>query len=134
MLPLLVSDISLSCINQVASAYRIPSKLLIAILNVEGGRHGLIHHNTNGSDDLGEMQINTRWWPTLYQNHITPQDVLNKPCLNLRVGAWILAKSIGESNNLLQGVGNYNSHTPVYNHKYTQQIRKIYTVVQFGTK
>jgi soluble lytic murein transglycosylase-like protein len=130
MLPLFVSDISLHCINQIALEYHLPSKLLIAVLNVEGGKRGLIHHNTNGSDDLGEMQINTRWWPELYQYHITPQGVLENPCLNLRVGSWILARSIADGHNLLEGVGDYNSHTPVYNHIYTQKVREKYTVLQ----
>jgi soluble lytic murein transglycosylase-like protein len=134
MLPLMVSDISLSCINTIAAQYRVPSKLIIAVLNIEQGKKGLAKRNKNGSYDLGEMQINTRWWPMLYQYNITSNDVLYKPCTNLRVGVWILAKAISESNNLLDGVGNYNSHTPIYNHLYTRKIREKYTAMQIGTK
>ena len=133
MLPLMVSDINLSCINTVAAQYQIPSKLIIAVLNVERGKRGLAKRNKNGSYDLGEMQINTRWWPTLYKYHITPNDVLYKPCVNLKVGTWILARAISESDSLLEGVGNYNSHTPIYNHAYTKKIREKYTALQLGT-
>lgn len=117
----------LSCINQSASEFHIPSKLIIAVLNTEQGKIGLISKNKNGSVDLGPMQINSRWWPELYRYHITPQDVLYKPCVNIRVGAWILAKSIAEGNDLLGGVGNYNSHTPIYNQAYApKNQRKIH--------
>jgi soluble lytic murein transglycosylase-like protein len=131
MLPLFISDIPLQCINESAYIYRIPAKLIIAVLNVEQGKKGLIKKNTNGSYDLGEMQINSHWWPMLYQFNITPQDVLYKPCINLRVGSWILAREIAEGNNLLEGVGNYNSHTPVYNHHYITKVREKYTALQF---
>ena len=132
MLPLFISDISLECINKAAETYHLPAKLLIAVLNVEQGKSGKVHKNKNGSVDLGEMQINSCQWPTLYQYRITPQDVLYKPCVNLQVGAWMLAKSMAHGSNLLEGVGNYHSHTLVYNHAYVKKVRERYTDLQLG--
>ena len=134
MLPLFISDVSLQCINQAAYEQHIPAKLIISVLNVERGKIGTATRNKNGSVDLGPMQVNSRWWPELYQYNITPHDVQYNPCINLRVGAWILARSIASGQNLLEGVGNYNSHTPFYNHSYTQKIREKYTVLQLGIK
>jgi len=132
MLPLMVSDVPLMCINQAAEEYHVPARLIIAVLNVEHGKKGLTKKNKNGSVDLGEMQINSRWWPRLYQYNITPQDVLTKPCINVRVGTWILATSIASEHKLLEGVGDYNSHTACFNHAYTQRIREKYTALQLG--
>ena len=128
------NNITLSCINKTASEFHIPAKLIISVLNTERGKMGLKTKNKNGSYDLGEMQINTRWWPELYRYNITPNDVLYKPCINIRVGVWILAKSIARGNNILNGLGNYNSHTPVYNHAYTQKVREKYTALRLGTE
>lgn len=133
MLPLYISDVPLHCINQAAQTYHIPAKLIIAVLNVEQGKIGTAHKNKNGSVDLGDMQINSSWKPILTQHNITLHDVQYNPCVNVSTAAWILAKSITEGNNLLEGVGNYNSHTPSYNHAYTQKVREKYTVLQFIT-
>lgn len=133
MLPLAVFDtVTLSCINTTAEQFHIPAKLIISILNVERGKSGLKIRNKNGSCDLGEMQINTRWWPELYHYHITPNDVLYHSCTNIRVGGWILAKAIANGNNLLEGVGDYNSHTPSLNLQYTQKVREAYTRLNLG--
>ena len=132
MLPLFHSDVPLSCINTAAYEFRVSAKLIISVLNTEQGKIGLISKNKNGSVDLGPMQINSCWWPELYRYNITPHDVLYKPCINLKVGAWILAKAIAEGNNILEGVGNYNSHMPVYNHRYTQKVREKCTGLKLG--
>jgi hypothetical protein len=123
----MVSDVPLSCINRAAVEYHIPAKLIISVLNTERGRIGLSHKNKNGSIDLGPMQINNAWVPLLKKTGITEYQVLYDPCLNVKIGTAILAKSIAESDKLLTGVGDYNSHTIVYNHAYTQRVRLLYT-------
>ena len=122
-----ISDVPMSCINQAAYEYHVSAKVIIAVLNVEGGKVGLAHRNKNGTYDLGPLQINTSWWPTLYHYEITPSDVLFNPCINVRVGTWILGKSIAKSKNLLIGIGNYHSMTPLYNQQYSQKVRVSYT-------
>ena len=127
MLPLFVSDVSLQCINAAAYEYHVPAKLIIAVLNVERGRAGLKVCNKNGSYDLGPMQINTSWWPKLYKYNITPNEVLYDPCKNVEVGSWILAGAIAQGNNLFRGVGDYHSHTAIYNQEYSERARLSYT-------
>jgi soluble lytic murein transglycosylase-like protein len=130
MMPIFISDVPLHCINDAAYEYKIPAKLIIAVLNTERGKIGLESRNKNGLYDLGPMQINTSWWPKLYAYKITKQEALFNPCVNVKVGAWILAKSIASGNDLLCGIGNYNSHSRIYNRNYTKQIRIKYSVIQ----
>lgn len=127
MLHLFLSDVPLRCINEAAYEYRVPAKLIISVLNIEQGKVGLARPNKNGTYDLGPMQVNTSWWPKLYRYGITPQQVRYNACTNVKVGAWILAKAIGNSHNLFSGIGNYHSHNPAYNQHYVQQVRMNYT-------
>lgn len=129
MLPLFVSDVPLHCINEAADDYHIPAQLIIAVLNTERGKIGTVHKNKNGSVDLGPMQINSLWWPELYRYHISPHNVLFDPCVNIKVGTAILAKAIIGSRDVLNGVGNYHSHTMIYNQAYIKKIRVYYTAL-----
>jgi hypothetical protein len=51
----------LACMASVAAFYHLPPRVLPAIQAVEGGSIGAIHQNRDGSQDLGVMQVNTRW-------------------------------------------------------------------------
>ena len=56
-----------ACMLAVASAQHLPPRVLPAIRAVEGGAVGTVSQNRDGSQDLGLMQINTRWLPVLAQ-------------------------------------------------------------------
>jgi hypothetical protein len=114
-------------INEAAVIYHVPAKLIIAVLQVEQGRVGHVSKNTNGTYDIGPAQINSSWLPELKKYGFTKERVLLDPCINAKIGAWILGRSIASEDNLLVGVGNYNSHTPVYNHSYYQKVRVNFT-------
>ena len=124
-----LSDAPLSCINQAASTYHVPAKLIIAVLNIEQGKVGMANRNKNGTYDLGPMQINTSWWPMLSTYGISQDMVKNNPCINVKIGTWILSKAIADNDELLQGVGNYHSHNNHLNQQYVQQIRLHYTFI-----
>ena len=123
---LFISDIPVHCINQVAIEYHVPAKLILAVLEVSQGKVGQAKPNSNGTYDLGPMQINTSWWPGLYRYGITPQAVQYNPCINVNVGAWILAGDIANGSNLLSGIGDYHSHTLPLNYAYTQKVSSAY--------
>jgi len=134
MLPLFVSDVPLHCINQSAIEFHIPAKLIIAILNNERGKIGQAVLNKNGTYDLGPMQVNTSWLPELKKYGISRQDVQYNACINIQVGAWILAKSITEETNLLTGIGNYNSHTFTLNKSYYTRVKINFTKINLITE
>jgi soluble lytic murein transglycosylase-like protein len=134
MLPMFVSDVPLHCINQAAVEFHVPAKLIISILNIERGKVGQAVKNSNGTYDLGPMQINTSWLPELRRYSISREAVQYDPCINVKVGAWILAKSIAEEKSLLKGVGDYHSHTFKHNYPYSQKVRINFTTVNYILK
>ena len=129
MIPLHISDVQLHCINEAAIEFNVPAKLIIAILNVERGKSGQAVKNTNGTYDLGPMQINTIWLPILKKYSITKHDLQFDPCINVKVGAWLLGRSIASYINFLKGVGDYHSRTPRFNSEYVQKVKISYTQI-----
>jgi soluble lytic murein transglycosylase-like protein len=126
-------DVPLHCINVAAIESNIPAKLIIAILHTERGKNGEIQKNKNGTYDIGPMQINSSWLPELKKYGITRDNLQFNPCVNVKVGAWIAAKFIAHENDLLTGVGDYNSHTKKFNQSYYQHVRIHFTQLIFIT-
>lgn len=127
MIPIHHFDVPLHCINEAAIEFNISAKLIITILNVERGKNGQAIKNTNRSYDLGPMQVNTRWLPRLKKYGVSREDLQFNPCLNVKVGAWILSKELANETEFTKAVGNYNSHTPKFNSSYVQKVKISYT-------
>ncbi len=123
-------DVPLTCINESAIQYHVPATMILSVIKTENGRNGLRVKNINGTYDLGVMQINTSWLPTLQKKGITEEQVRSNPCVNVHVGTWILAQGIANSEGW-KGVGNYHSYTPKHNTVYREKIKKEY--IQYAT-
>lgn len=82
--------------------------LLYAVAYVES-RHNpnAVGRNTNGSYDLGLMQINSTWFPTLKRYGIQPK-LLTNACASTFVGAWVLAQTIHRYGFTWQAIAAYN--------------------------
>lgn len=126
MIPIAINDVPVTCINQAAIAYHVPATMILSIMKKEGGRNGQAVRNKNGTYDLGVMQINTSWLPTLSRYGYTKEDIQFNACKNVMVGTWILANSVADGKTAWQGVGNYHSHTPSFNQSYRSDIQKIH--------
>ncbi|GBQ87684.1 lytic transglycosylase domain-containing protein [Asaia krungthepensis] len=117
-----------NCMIFVASLYHLPPRVLPAILGVEDGRNGVIHHNSNGTDDLGVMQVNTLWvGPIARFTHASPdvvyRNLLNQPCYNISAAGAIMRLYLNEAHgDLMRAVGNYHSHTQALNLAYQQRV------------
>lgn len=103
-----------SCFIQASERFSIDHRLLIAIVEVESSMNPkAIGLNKRGgkvvSEDVGLMQINSSWFPTLSSMGITRNDLLENPCQNIYVGAWILAKNISSNGVNWESVGAYNA-------------------------
>lgn len=122
---MLFHDVPLACINQAAVQYHVDATMIISVIKTENGRNGLAVKNKNGTYDLGVMQINSSWLPRLQNNGITIDQVKSDPCINVSVGAWILAQGIANSDGW-KGVGNYHSYTEKHNATYREKVRKTY--------
>jgi hypothetical protein len=111
-----------ACFEQAGQRYGIAPSLLKAISAVESGFNpGARNRNRDGSEDLGHMQINSRWLATL-SSHGIGREKLFDPCTNTHVGAWILAQNIRRLGYGWEAVGAYNARSP---HKRAAYARKV---------
>ena len=110
-----------------AQTYSVPPSVILGILHVEGGRVGMASKNTNGTADLGPMQINTIWMPELARHWGVSRDAAHKlvrddACVNIGVGTWILRKKINQTGSLYQGIAYYHSATPHLGTRYRAKV------------
>lgn len=122
-----VSQVVASCLMIAAQTYEVPPAVLIGIMHVEGGRPGIQSPNTNGSYDLGPMQINTLWVPQLARYWGVNEKVAYKwirddACTNVGVAAWILRRHLNETGSLAKAIGYYHSRTPHLEQKYRSKV------------
>ena len=105
-----------SCLLLAAQTYNVPPAAMIGIMHVEGGHVGQQVLNTNGSHDLGPMQVNTLWLPQLARLWSVDVStariwVRDNGCVNVYVAAWILRQKIDEVAGLYSGIARYHSGT-----------------------
>ncbi len=114
----------LACMLATAHFYALPPRVLPVIQAVEGGRPGLVHANTDGSADLGLMQINTLWVPLVAEAAGTDAAaararLTDDPCFSIAAAGAILRAYLRETGgDLMHAVGNYHSHTGPLNTAY----------------
>jgi soluble lytic murein transglycosylase-like protein len=110
------------CFELAAQRYQVPVALLKAIAMQEsGGRAHAVNRNPNGSYDIGMMQINSFWLPTLARHGITQQDLFD-PCVSVLVGAWVLSDNFARLGYNTQGLGAYNASTPYKRERYARAV------------
>ncbi|HYZ61939.1 MAG TPA: lytic transglycosylase domain-containing protein [Acetobacteraceae bacterium] len=120
----------LACMAATAVFYSLPPRVLPAIQAVEGGRVGMVHRNTDGSDDLGLMQVNTRWVPVLAAVTREPAAairvrLIEDPCFNIAAAGAILRTYLNEAQGDLElAVGFYHSHTPTLRQAYLERVMR----------
>jgi hypothetical protein len=117
-----------SCLLAAASAHRVPPAVLVILLNVEGGKLGRVSANTNGTVDIGPMQVNEIWLPELSRHWRAPVGLSflalrDNFCANAEAGAYILRKGLDEAHgDFWSGVGIYHSHDPAYKAAYLRKV------------
>jgi soluble lytic murein transglycosylase-like protein len=118
----------LACMATAAAFYHLPPRVLPSIQAVEGARAGLRQINTNGSADLGLMQVNTIWVePLAGLAHLDRAAVIDRlvhdPCFNIAAAAAIMRFYLTEAHgNLLTAIGYYHSHTPGLSEAYRDKV------------
>lgn len=130
MIPIYFHEVPIDCINQAALTYQVPAKMILAVIVTEGGHLHQSHANRNGTQDLGPMQINSRWLSKLSPYGYTKTQLLNDPCANVAAGTWILSRELANSRSLWQGVGHYHSHTSLYSERYQLSVFRHYRKIE----
>lgn len=112
----------------VSAFYHLPPRVLPSVQATEGGRPGLVVPNTNGSADLGVMQINTLWIAPLAREtglseRIVRHRLIHDPCFNIATAGAILRGHMNATNgDLMRSIGNYHSRTPGLHAAYRQRV------------
>lgn len=113
-----------ACFIAAGQRYGINPLLLRAIARQESSmRPEAVGRNTNGTRDLGVMQINTSWLPRLARAGITERHLMD-PCVNIHVGAWVLANAVKDHGMSWKAVGVYHSPTPWRQQQYAQKVQR----------
>jgi soluble lytic murein transglycosylase-like protein len=101
------------CFALVAERSGIPERLLRAVAKIESNNvAGAIHLDTDGTHDVGIMQINSSHFAELEARyHITEQILLERPCVNIAVGARILGGFLNRYGATWRAVGSYGAGT-----------------------
>lgn len=123
----MLNQVFAACLLLAAETYQVPPAALVGIYHVEGGRVGQQVRNTNGSYDLGPMQINTIWMGDLSERWGVSRErakkwVRDDPCTNVGVAAWILKGHLEETRNLAQAIAHYHSRTPHIGRRYRNKV------------
>jgi len=127
LLTLLCNNAYSFCFQEAGQMYGINPLVLRSIAKVESNTNpSAINKNTNGTYDVGLMQINTIWKPLLGEER---WNYLADACYNTKTGAWILAMCINKYGYNWKAIGCYNSQTPekseIYAKKVFNQLKQL---------
>jgi len=102
------------CLHHAGRQFNLDPRLIWAVKLTESA-HRLDHNieagNRNGSVDRGLLQINSTHDHWLRKAGVNPAHLLHNHCLNIQVGAYILADNI-KRYGLLNGIAYYNTGVP----------------------
>ena len=116
----------LACSLAAAQRFQVPANVMLAVATVEDGRAGLWLPNTNGSYDLGAMQLNTNYIATLARYGIRADHVLAPGCYAYMLAAWRLHGHLShDAGEPWRRVANYNSRTPLPNLRYQARLAPV---------
>ncbi|OXI48711.1 transglycosylase SLT domain-containing protein [Burkholderia aenigmatica] len=115
------------CLDDAAAFQHVSVSLMRGIAQVESGMNpNALNTNTNGTVDIGLMQINSTWLPTLAREGITRESLFDA-CTNAYVGAWILSQNIRQLGPNWNAIGAYNAASP---DKRLAYARKVYDAIR----
>lgn len=123
-----VKPVTPQCVVEEANRQSLEVVKVLAVMKTEGGRLGEYSRNSNGSFDIGPMQVNTIHLPELSKIYaIAPADVSQllayDGCFNVAVGAWLLRKRTNEAaGDFWYGIGRYHSSTRLASNKYILRV------------
>jgi soluble lytic murein transglycosylase-like protein len=116
---------NVNCFQSASHYHGVDELMLRAIAMKENSRcDATISKNTNGSVDVGCMQINSIHFKELNRYDVKPDDLLDQ-CKNIFIGAWHYKKMILKYGNTWKAVGAYHSETPALRDAYAAGVYRI---------
>jgi soluble lytic murein transglycosylase-like protein len=113
------------CLDDAAAYRHLNPALVRAIAQHESGmRASAVNVNRNGSEDIGLMQVNSSWLPTLSRFGIRREHLFDA-CVNGYVGTWILASNCRRFGATWKCVGAYNAVSPQKQLTYANAIYRL---------
>lgn len=115
------------CIRQAAQGSVWLEKTLWGLRDQEAGWVGAEIANTNGTHDLGVLQVNSAWVPRLAQmvGRSTVQVrywLTYDPCFNAEVARWIFLSALHATGDYWKAVGTYHSPTVWRQRRYAASV------------
>ncbi|ECA1950151.1 pilus assembly protein [Salmonella enterica subsp. enterica serovar Virchow] len=133
------------CFDAAAAKYQVSPRLIKAIAMGESGLNSqAVNHNRDRktghikSTDYGLMQVNSSHIPKLRAMGVLrdKNDLLERPCLNVQTGTWILARHFQVCGVSWNCLGSYNAGFRADRHetreRYASRIWNIYQKLQEG--
>lgn len=117
------------CIRQAAEGKPWLEKALWGLRDQEAGWLGAEVRNTNGSHDLGPLQINSWWVPRIAALVGRSQaDVrawlVSDPCFNAGAARWLFLSALKTTGDFWQAVGVYHSPTAWRQRRYALSVAR----------
>lgn len=101
-------NLNSACWKEAGLRYNVNPWLLYSVSSVESSHdYDATNKNTNGTVDIGMMQINSIWLKELKKYNIHTQH-LYLPCININLGAWVLSQNIKKFGSNWQAIAAYN--------------------------
>ncbi|MBI5050859.1 MAG: lytic transglycosylase domain-containing protein [Nitrospirae bacterium] len=120
LLSIISSNLFAFCYEDAGRQYDLNPLLLMAVSKTESNYNPLaVNTNSDGTQDIGLMQINSSWIKNL---NLNPGLLLSDPCYNLKTGANILNKCIERYGYTWEAVGCYNATSRHKRAKYSWKI------------
>lgn len=116
-LPMPAGEIEIArCIGSVANGRIWLERTLWGLRDQEGGWIGAEVSNSNGTHDLGPLQVNS-WWVGRIASLLDQRPevirgwLANDACFNVRAASWIFLSGLATSRDYWQAIGTYHSPT-----------------------
>jgi soluble lytic murein transglycosylase-like protein len=128
-----IRPVTPQCILVEANRQKLEVHKLLSVMKVENGRVGQFTRNSNGTYDVGPMQINTVNLPDIAKKLGTTKENVLKylaydGCFNVSIGAWILRSRTDEVNgDFWMGIGRYHSKSPTNRDRYIMRVHTTMT-------
>lgn len=116
-----------ACIRKAAKGKPWLERTLWGLRDQEGGWIGAAVANTNGTHDLGPLQVNSWWVPKIAALVGRPEAhvrywLRNDACFNAEAARWIFLSGLGATDDYWKAIGVYHSPTAWRQARYAKSV------------